>query len=259
MTKAKKTTGIIVLFITTILSGCGLASDNSAAKEVAAKFYDALKSGDVATAASYCGTDETMTNQAWQDLFKQNLNTMGNVTGYKSSSGFNVSKEGGRSTVKVSYNVDYQFGKSIDSLTLVSSGEDFKVFVYSPQIKEAKFQDELAKAKVIATDYLTALKGGDHAKALTYVGYSGSSMHTVDEWNKFFGFVESNVGPITDIQIDDTACAAYLNNDHEEAGHGNVYSVIFTTTHNGTTLSNQVDLFQPKFGDDLKIIAHNVK
>ncbi len=259
MRNSLKPIGIIVLFISTLVAGCGLASDNSAAKDVAAKFYDALKSGDVATAASYCGTDETMTSQAWQDLFTQNLNTMGNVTGYKSSSGFDVSKENGKSTVKVAYHVDYEHGKSIDSLTIVSLGEDFKVFVYSPSIKEAKFQDELAKAKGLATEYLNALKNGDHAKAMTYIGYSGTSKHTADEWNNFYVFVENSAGPITDMQINDDACVAYLNDDHEEAGHGNLYSVVCSTTHSGMTLSNQIDFFQPKFDEELKIIAHNVK
>ena len=259
MTNSRKSIAIILLFVSSVFAGCGLASDNSAAKDVAAKFYDALKTGDVATAASYCGTDETMSSQAWQDLFTQNLNTMGKVTGYESGSGFNVSKEGEKSTVRVAYDVDYEYGKSIDSLTIISLGDDFKVFVYSPKIKEAKFQDELAKAKAIATDYLIALKAGDHAKAMSYIGYSGTSKHTSDEWNNFYVYVENSAGPMTGMQINEDACVAYLNDDHEEAGHGNLYSVVYTTIHSGMTLTNQIDFFQPKFDDELKIIAHNVK
>ncbi len=250
---------ILILFVAAAISGCGLASDNSAARDLAGKFYDALKTGDVKAAAGFCGTDETMTTQAWEDLFTQNLNTMGNVTDYKGSSGFDVSKENGKSTVHVAYDVSYQYGTTTDSLTIMNVGDGFKVYVYSPKINTAKFQEELTKAKTKATDYLNALKAGDRTKALSYVGYSGIEKHTAEEWNSFYSVVDNSAGPINSFEINNDACQVYLNDDHEEAGHGNIYSVVAATNHGSMVVNHQIDFFQPQFDSELKIIAHNVK
>ncbi len=250
---------ITLLLLTTAMAGCGLASDNKEAREVATKFYDALKTADIATAASLCGTDDVMTTQAWEDLFAQNLNTMGKVTSYESVNSFDVSQSGGKSTVKVAYKVSYEYGKSVDSLIIINAGEGFKVYEYSPVVKEARFQEEMAKAKTIATNYMQALQAGDHSKALSYVGYSGSTMHPADEWNAFYVTLETSAGRMTDMQIDDAASLSYINDTHVEAGKGNIYSVVYTTSHSEMTVYHQVDLFQPAFGGELKIIAHNVK
>jgi hypothetical protein len=250
-------TGLVLAVM--FLAGCGLAADNKQAREIATKFYDALKAGDLVAAASYCGTDATMNAAAWQEIFAQNQNTMGRVTAYESAGGFNVSQSGGKSTVIITYDVNYEYGKSADSLIMINLGEGFLVYEYKPVIVEARFQEEMAKSKSLVMSYLQALQSGDHAKALGFVGYSGASMHPAEEWDAFYMLMNAEAGRIGNIQILDDACLAYLNDVHSEAGTGNIYSIKVNTTNDRMMVSHQVDVYQPEFGQDLKIIAHNIE
>ncbi len=251
-------TFIFILFVL-LIAGCGLSADNKAAQETVSKFYDALKDGNVPLAASLCGTDEKMTTDAWEQILSTNINSMGSVTSYEKSSGFSVSKENRTSRVKLSYTVNYVDGKSNDSLELVDKGDGFKLYVYSPVLVQATYQDEMNRAEKNVEEYYRALQGGDYQAAIAYVGYSGLDQHPSDEWLNFYHYAETAGGRISEFNIDKTASKSYLHTPHSEAGMGNTYSFLIKTIRNNNEIFEHVDLFQPKFGEPLLIVAHYIE
>lgn len=249
----------ILVFATSILAGCGLSADNKAAQETVSKFYDALKDGNAPLAASYCGTDEKMTAQAWEEILSINVNSMGNVTSYEKSNGFSVSKENRTSRVKLSYTVNYVDGKSEDSLELVNKGDGFKLYVYSPVLIQATYQDEMNRAEKNVIAYYNALQSGDYQTAISMIGYSGLEKHPTDEWLNFFRYAETAGGKISAYNIDKSASKSYLHTLHTESGMGNTYTFLIKTTRNNNEIFEHVDLFQPKYGEPLLIVAHNIE
>lgn len=249
---------LMILSATAAISGCGLAADNEQAQKVAEGFYTALKSGDAAAAAGMCVTDDTMTVAAWTDLFERNLNTVGKVTAFEKGSGFNVSKSNGSSTVNLSYTITYEFGKSVDSLTLFDNGSGFKVMKYAPELKEARYLEEMAKAQQIVQDYMNSLLRGDSETALSFVGYSGTEKHSKDEWLQDYATINASAGNISAWQIDQSASLSYLNVDHSESGKGNVYDVYVNTTRANGKFSEEIVVFQPAFGQPLKVVSHDM-
>ena len=251
--------GYFIALIASLIAGCGLSADNKAAQETVSKFYDALKDGNAPLAASYCGTDEKMTTQAWEEILSINLNSMGNVTGYEKSSGFSVSKENRTSRVKLSYTVNYVDGKSTDSLELVNKGDGFKLYVYSPVLDQATYQDEMNRAEKNVVAYYNALQSGDYQSAIAMVGYSGLEKHPTNEWLNFYRYAETAGGKISEYTIDKTASKSYLHTPHSEAGMGNTYTFLIKTIRNNNEIFEHVDLFQPKYGEPLLIVAHNIE
>ena len=247
------------LFFIVFISGCGLSADNKAAEETATAFYTALKSGDAAMAASLCGTDEIMKTKAWQDLFAKNLNSLGKVINFYKGTGFNVSKANGKSTVLLNYNVTYEYGKSDDSLSIINTGDGFKVYKYSPELKEARFKEELAKAEIIATNYFEFLSKGDYQTAMSFIGYSGLEKYQPEEWTKFYADMDNNPGKISAYKLDPASSTSYLNIEYPDAGKGNAYSKLFITSRNGYDVTETVELFQPSFGEPIKVVNHIVK
>jgi len=242
-----------------VLAGCGLSADNKAAQETVSKFYDALKDGNAPLAASFCGTDEKMTLEAWEEILNINLNSMGKVTSYEKSNGFSVSKENRTSRVKLSYTVNYVDGKSSDSLELVNKGEGFKLYVYSPVLVQATYQDEMNRAEKNVETYYKALQRGDYQSAIALVGYSGLEKHPTDEWLNFYRYAETAGGKISEFTIDKTSSKSYLHTPHSEAGMGNTYSFLIKTKRNNIEIFEHVDLFQPKYGEPLLIVGHNIE
>ena len=250
---------VSVLFFFFILAGCGLSADNKAAQETVSKFYDALKDGNAPLAASFCGTDEKMTPEAWEEILSINLNSMGNVTGYEKTGGFDVSKQNRTSRVKLAYTVNYVDGKSTDSLELVNKGDGFKLYVYSPVLVQATYQDEMNRAEKNVESYYKALQSGDYQSAIALIGYSGIEKHPTDEWLNFYRYAETAGGKISEFTIDKTASKSYLHTPHSEAGMGNTYSFLIKTIRNNNEIFEHVDLFQPKYGEPLFIVAHNIE
>ena len=250
---------LVSLFIVTVLAGCGLSADNKAAQETVEQFYDALKDGNTALAASLCGTDTKMTTKAWEDILATNINSMGKVTSYEKGSGFNVSKKNRTSTVKLLYSVNYEDGKSSDSLELVNKGDGFKLYVYNPVLIQATYQDEMNRAEGNVNAYFKALQNSEFQTALGYVGYTGIEKHSTDEWLNFYRYAETKGGMITEYTIDKTASKSFLHTPHSEAGMGNTYSFLIKTIRNNNEIYEHVDLFQPKYGDPLLIVGHNIE
>ncbi len=242
---------------------CGLTDDKQAAELVAAKFYDALKTGNEQTAASFCAIDSIMTLQALSAVLNQNMNSLGKVTAYKHAGQFDVTKNadagrGGSSTIHLVYNVDYEYGKTTDSLTLIKKGKsELKIYKYQPRIKEAKFEDELAQAQNLASEYLRALNSNNYEAAMNYIGYSGATAHAESEWNNFFIWRSASTS-LTVLTINKDESAAYINEEHEEAGKGNIYLIVINTMQNQIPVTEEIQFFQPAFGQPLKIIAHNL-
>lgn len=250
---------ILILSLIFIISGCGLSSDNKAAEKTAVEFYTALKSGDAAKAASLCGTDEVMTTKAWQDLFAQNLNSLGKVVAFDKGSGFNVSIENGASTVLLNYNVTYEYAKSKDSLSIIETGDGFKIYKYEPELKEAKFKEEIAQAEIIAGKYFEFLSKGDYQTAMSYIGYSGLQKYQPVEWTNFYSDMDRDPGKIKSYKLDKESSTSYLNTDYPDAGKGNVYIILFITSRGNYEVTEKIELFQPKFGEPIKIVNHIVK
>ncbi len=249
---------VIILALGIFLSGCGLASENKDATTVADQFYSALQKGDLGGAAALCATDEVLTTDGWKELLYNNLNSVGDIKSFEKSGGFNVSIENGISTVKLAYTIEYAFGKSFDSLELSNNGTGFKIGKYSPQLLEARFREELDKSVGIVRTYMTALSAADHNTALQQIGYSGIEKHNSEEWIALYAMLNAENGKIASFTIDPSQAVAYINTEHKEAGEGNVYSVKVVSIRNGKSYAEQVDLYQPKFGDPLHIVAHSV-
>lgn len=249
---------LVIVFTLQALAGCGLASDNSAAQKTVENFYNALKSGNIPEAASYCTTDDKMTVEAWETLLENNINSMGKVTSFEKSSGFNVSQDNRVSTVSLCYTITYEDGKSQDSLKLSNSSGNFKIYDYNPTLTQAKYADAMQKATELTDSYYKALMQGDINSAMGYIGYAGIEKHNSAEWLNFYSYIEKQGGKIASFAIDNTASKSYLHMAHEETGMGNTYVILVNTTRNGKVYTEHIDLFQPSYTDPLKIVAHNI-
>ena len=141
---------------------------------------------------------------------------------------------------------------------LSNSSGDFKIFNYNPTLVQAKYADAMQNATDITDSYYKALMQGDIKSAMGYIGYAGKDKHDASEWMNFYDYIEKQGGKIESFEIDKSASQSYLHQSHEETGMGNTYVILVNTTRNGKVYSEHIDLFQPQYGDPVKIVAHNI-
>lgn len=258
----RKKLGYLLIIVLPVLSGCGLGHAEKEARQVADRFYQALEKGDAAEAAGYCETDESQTKQMWKNVFSGNMDKLGKVTYYIPSSGFHVSistDSAGRKAwiVSLAYKVDFEYGKTDDSLHLIKHGDSsFKIYKYDPVTVESRLKDEYNDAGKLALEFMQDVQQHNTDAALGLCGYSAFKKNSPDDWKNFIEQENELLGNVISYEIDPTNSEAFPNNDDPNVGHGNVYRIIINTTRDKGMQMEHLEIFQPTYNDSLRVIGY---
>lgn len=246
-----------------MLSGCGANADNASAEKTSDTFYQSLMNGNVDEALNYCSQSAFAAGDdrdAWKSAIVNNLGLLGKMQSYKKTSGWNIEKSTERGTqVTTSYEVVYESGKAIDSLTLVKDEDGvMRILNYRWDVKEARYLDAMKNAESIVSQYMENLKNKSYNTCYTLCGYIGAESSPEDKWVGMLATTSAQTGEMSSFEIDQTQTYSYIAAEGN-AGKGNYYEVYAISNCGIGSVSEVFNLFQPSFNEPVKIISHDRK
>src|ERR1700759_557047 len=109
---------VIILSLSLLFVACNPVAVNKKAEQTANTFFNDLQKKNFDSAASLLSSRALKNDdkKAWLKVFHDNNIIMGDIRSFTKTSGFNIytSTEFG-TVVKVAYDVQWQYGKSVDS------------------------------------------------------------------------------------------------------------------------------------------------
>lgn len=125
---------ILILLVSIATSGCGISSDKAAAENVAAKFFEAVRSKDFDTAITFYSPKffELNPNVDWLKVLKGVNNKLGDLETYKLV-GWHINRYHGITEngtyCELKYEVSYSKYPATETLTLFkpATGGEFKI------------------------------------------------------------------------------------------------------------------------------------
>jgi hypothetical protein len=240
-------------------SSCGAGDANKKAQETADAFYKDLQNKQYDSALSLLSDKafEGNSKEAWLKVFRRNTGLLGDLKSFSKTSGFNISTStSSGTTVSVGYDVQWQYGKSTDSLFLVKEKDgSMKVYRYTWQHNGANYMTELLNSEKDATKYMDAIKGGDLGAAINMCSEEALKATPKDQWEAFLHKADAQYGQLTSFNIIKDSTAYDISTDGD-AGKGNYYDVFMNSNRGDHKVMEKIVFFQKNYDEPIKLVGH---
>lgn len=254
-----------LLILSALLSGISFTSCNSGelndkAEATADNFYKDLQEKRYDSALALCSPKAFVddSKESWTKGLEKNAGILGNITSFKKLSGFNIqSSTSVGTTVTVVYDVNWQYGKSQDSLIMIKEKDgSMKVYSYRWNHKTASYLTEMNASEKQADEYMSAIKSGNFDAAINLCSEVALQITPRENWKQFFNTATAKLGTMSGYKI--VADSTRFNiSSNGASGKGNYYDVFVKTdrANNGKVLEKIV-FFQKSYDDPLKLVGH---
>ncbi|MBC8048272.1 MAG: hypothetical protein H7Y00_15840 [Fimbriimonadaceae bacterium] len=257
-----KKVAFFLYFVLAILSitSCGAGKDNDSAETTMAAFYDALKQGDVDKALNNCSADAftAESREEWKSFIENNLGLLGTLNSYKKESGWNINKstETG-TTITMKYDVAYEYGNTTDSITLVKDDDDvMRIFSYYRTPKSAKYIDNTTQAQNVTATYMEAIAVKNYEAAVSLCNEKALAITPKETWIEMLSSTAMHTGEMSGYTIDEAKSSCNVGTEGG-VGFGNYYTIYALSAVANGEVKETISLYQEKYDDPLKIIAHS--
>jgi hypothetical protein len=251
----------LVLFVLLglVLASCGAGQLNKKAEATAIDFYKNLQNKNYEAALSLCSdkafTDDT--RKVWSDAFKKNTILLGDLKSYTKTSGFNIATSTTTgTTVLVTYDVQWQYGNSKDSVILIKEKNGtMKVYRYAWDHTNSTYLKQVAESEKEADQYMGAVKSGDYDAALRLCSEAALEATPKENWKAFFNNANNKLGPIENYKV--IRDSSYYNIDTKgQSGEGNYYDIYVKSNRNGADVMEKIVFFQKNYDEPVKLVGH---
>lgn len=258
----KKTTFKLALLATLIViffQSCNAGKLNSKAEETANKFYSSIQKKNYESAINLCSTSafEKDSKLDWRKAFERNAGLLGELVSYTKKDGFDIKASTGNGTlVTLKYDVQWQYGKSLDSIVLEKQKDgSMKVYRYAWDHINAKYYTQMSETEKAANLYMANIESGNYEAALELCSESALKITPKDKWKTFLETANTKLGTISSYTVlkDSSTYAIASSGD---AGKGNYYDVFVQTERNGTKVMEKIVFFQKDYSAPLKLTGH---
>jgi hypothetical protein len=188
---------------------------------------------------------------------EKNAGLLGNIVSFKKTSGFNVSVSTfSGTTIIMTYDVQWQYGKSSDSVLLVKDkGDIMKIYRYSWKHSGTKYVSELNESGKQARKYMDAIKAGNYSAAVDLCSAEALAITPKDKWTSLLENAAAKLGPVSGYQILSDS-SAYTISAQGGAGKGNYYDIIIQSDRNNSKVMEKVVFFQKDYTEPVKLTGH---
>ena len=251
-------------FLLAMLAGVFFISCNAneldkKAEATATNFYQDLQKKDYKAATALCSNKAFAedTKESWELALKKNTVLLGELKSYTKTSGFNIQTSTSLgTTVIVTYDVQWQYGMSKDSVVLIKEKDgNMKVYRYAWDHTKSKYLEEVGESEKQAAQYMDAIKAGNYDAALKLCSDSALRATPAETWKSFFDKAVKQVGPIVNYTV--LKDSSYYNIlTKGESGRGNYYDIYVKSNRNGTDVMEKIIFFQKNYDEPVKLVGH---
>ncbi|HRH50805.1 MAG TPA: hypothetical protein PLP23_18780 [Panacibacter sp.] len=249
----------LTLCLGIFLTSCGAGEMNTKAEETATNFYTDLQKKDYTTALTLCSDKafEADTKEAWIKSLQRNSILLGDVKTFTKTSGFNVETSTSTgTTVTVTYDVQWQYGKSQDSVILIKEKDgSMKVYRYAWLHKEPKYATEITESEKEATQYMDAVKSGNYDAAIALCSDEALKATPKENWAAFLNNAANKLGSISNYSVIKDS-STYNIGAKGESGEGNYYDIYIKSNRGNNEVMEKVVFFQKNYDEPIKLAGH---
>ncbi|MEO6230687.1 MAG: hypothetical protein ABJB11_00910 [Ferruginibacter sp.] len=247
------------LLLITMLTSCSASELNSKAEQTAQAFYSNLQKKDYTAAMALCSSKafEVSTKEEWKQSLKANAGLLGDIKSFTKTSSFNIeASTTNGTTVKLVYDVQWEYGKSKDSVMLVKEKDGgMKLYKYTWKHSDTKYVDGLNESEKKAMQYIDVIKTGNYDSAITFCSKEALAVTPKEKWVAFLQRASDNLGTISSYQVV-TDSATYTIAGTGQAGKGNYYDVFIRSNRNGNMQMEKIVFFQKDYNEPVRLTGH---
>ena len=259
----KKSTNYLLVIASSLLiflSSCGAGELNTKAEATANNFYTNLQKKDYTAVLNLCSDKAFVANtkDEWTKGLERNSILLGDVKSFTKTSDFNISTstETG-TTVSVTYDVQWQYGKSQDSVVLIKEKDgSMKVYRYEWEHKDPKYITEVIESEKEASQYMDAVKAGNYDAAIALCSEEALKATPKDNWASFLDNAANKLGNISSYSVLKDS-SVYNIGTNGESGEGNYYDIYVKTKRGNNDVTEKITFFQKNYNEPLKLAGHN--
>lgn len=250
---------LAVLIVSITMTSCSADELNKKAEATANNFYDDLQNKAYDSALALCSPKAFTkdTKESWETALKKNNFLLGNVVSFTKTSGFNIETSTTvGTTVTVTYDVQWQYGKSKDSLFLVKEKDgSMKLLKYTWKHFDAAYIKKTRESETLADQYMKDVKATDYDAALAMCSDNALKMTPKENWKTVLNTAVERFGAISNYQI--LQDISYYNIAASgQAGEGNYYDIYVKTKRNDGELMEKIIFYQKDYDVPLKLVGH---
>ena len=250
---------LLAMLTAVFFISCNANELDKKAEATATNFYQDLQKKDYKDAIALCSSKAFAddTKDAWELALKKNNVLLGELKSYTKTSGFNIQTSTSvGTTVIVTYDVQWQYGMSKDSVVLVKEKDGaMKVYRYAWDHTKSKYLEEVAESEKQAAQYMDAIKAGNYDAALRLCSDSALLATPAETWKSFFDKAAKQVGPIANYSV--LKDSSYYNIlTKGESGTGNYYDIYVKSNRNGNDVTEKIIFFQKNYDEPVKLVGH---
>lgn len=242
-----------------LLTSCGAQELNSKAEKSATAFYNDLQKKDYAAALALCSNKAFSkdTKESWTKAFEANAGLLGELKSFKKTSGFNVQTSTSVGTTVITiYDVEWQYGKSQDSVILIKEKDgSMKLYRYTWQHSHTKYLEEVAASEKEANKYMDAVKTGNYDAAIALCSEEALKATPKDNWASFLNKAVDKLGNISAYSILKDS-STYTIAAKGNAGTGNYYDIFVQTQRGDNKVTEKIVFFQKNYEEPIKLMGH---
>ncbi len=257
--KRSSTFFFATLFISITLASCDYGKLKTKAEETATAFYTDLQKQDYKAALALCSSHAftTDTKEAWDSSFKRNAGLLGELKGFtKTVEPVVVETSNLGTTVAIVYDVQWQYGKSKDSVVFVKEKDGtMKMSRHTWDYKDAKFLAEANESEKVAGQYMQAVKSGDYSTATGFCADVALKVTSKEQWAQFLQKATTVLGTVSDYKIV-TDSTRYNIASTGDAGKGNYYDIVIQSQRGEKPVMEKMVFFQKTYNEPLKLTGH---
>ncbi|MEO8769450.1 MAG: hypothetical protein ABI402_05180 [Ferruginibacter sp.] len=250
---------VLAMLAGTLFISCNANDLEKKAEATAINFYQDLQKKDYKTAVSLC-SDKAFaddTKGAWELALKKNTVLLGELKSFTKTSGFNIQTSTSLgTTVIVTYDVQWQYGMSKDSVILIKEKDgNMKVYRYAWDHTKSKYLAEVAESEKQAAQYMDAIKSGNYDAALKLCSDSALRATAPETWKSFFDKASEQLGTISNYSV--LRDSSYYNIlTKGQSGEGNYYDIYVKSNRNGADVMEKITFFQKDYDEPVKLVGH---
>jgi len=250
---------IPALLLITLLTSCGASELNSKAEQTAQAFYSNLQKKDYAAAMALCSSKAfgVSTKRDWLNSLEANAGLLGDIKSFTKTSGFNIETSTSNGTTIITvYDVQWQYGKSKDSVMLVKEKDgSMKIYKYTWKHSDTKYVAGLNESERQAIQYIDAIKAGNYDSAISFCSKEALAVTPKEKWAAFLQRASDNLGVVSSYQLVKDS-AAYTIAGTGQAGKGNYYDIFIRSNRGGNKQLEKIVFFQKDYNERVQLAGH---
>jgi len=251
---------ILPVSIAFFLISCNAGKLNDKAVDTANAFYRNLQQKNYDSALYFCSEKAfgAQDKAGWIKLFQRNNALLGELQSFAKTSSFNVAASTSTgTTVTLSFDLQWQYGKAVDSLYLIKEKDgSMKIYRYTWQHSGAAYIDAMTNSQKLAGEYMTAIKDHNYESALALCSPAALAVTPAKEWVGFLNNADAKMGTVAGYTIikDSTT---YNIEGPGDLGKGNYYKVFVQSERGDYKVLEKLLFFQKNFDEPVKLGGHS--